>query len=340
MPKPMGPPPPGRHSGSVTTPASPHPTATKSAPGTPQSRPDPPPSAREPVYNIDKSQMNDLELQRMEHLKKFSKGERNSRYQVFKRACGKPGDLHRRFLAAQDTPGTKAITELFEMHFACEGNEERMKVLAKFTATKTHKEENQAVDGLMTRAQIAKHYHLPEEHPSVRSLIESAVRRGAWRRHPAAPMDPNLFLYDVLAEIKKTTTDSVEGSISLTGDMPVSSMSDLPSNILGDVAALVPQAGLDMMHPPPDPHSFADQPWGAASSVGHPMAPPPSLFCGHIDPRMTTVISSKATSLHSRGIVSEKKDLGMDEKLRASMPQIMLCPPPFTFFRFSKTICL
>jgi len=103
------------------------------------------------------------------------------------------------------------MTNLFERYFILGGDRDQL--VASFEVKKTHSEEFGEKDRMMTQGQVALHYNLPYDHPSVKGLCEAAKHRGAFRRHPARPLDEELMLYDVLDEITKTKKDTLLASV-------------------------------------------------------------------------------------------------------------------------------
>ena len=156
-------------------------------------------------------------------MKSMSAKERNSEVQAFRRPCnskrGHDPELQAVFQAVQKLPGNKPISNMFEIYMALGKDTDALKMKYTITAEKSHEVGKKNMDGMMTRGQMARHYNLPEDSPSIQAMIDKAVAVGAYQLHPRVPEDPNLVMYDTLLEMSKTTSDKLTGNIKGEGDV-------------------------------------------------------------------------------------------------------------------------
>jgi hypothetical protein len=55
----------------------------------------------------------------------------------------------------------------------------------------------------LTRAQLADHYKMTVDSPSIANLIRKKTLTGLYRLHPESPEDPDLVLYDCFTELSQ-----------------------------------------------------------------------------------------------------------------------------------------
>lgn len=75
-------------------------------------------------------------------------------------------------------------------------------------------------DALLTHSQLADHYKLDMNHPSIIRIITRKRAAGLFRRHPEVPDDDFMVLYDCKTEMSRSTQDFTgRNSINRTGPL-------------------------------------------------------------------------------------------------------------------------
>jgi len=151
----------------------------------------------------------------------MSKKDRNTTYNKFKTAMNTPVD-HKKppkaicdaWAAAISCTSRKATTHMFEHFVMTAGDYTEM--LATITGTRVHEESSEEKDRWFTQSQLAGHYNLPIEHPSILNIIGKKKALGLYRLHSEAPEDAFLTLFDCMAEMSKTKKDIMRVSASLS----------------------------------------------------------------------------------------------------------------------------
>ena len=140
--------------------------------------------------DMPRAQLTPEHMQRLQQVTSMSAKERNSEAQAFRRLCnskrGHDPELQAVFQAVQKLPGNKPISNMFEIYMVLGKGTDALKMKYTITAEKSHEVEKKNMDGMMTRGQMARHYNLPEDSPSIQAMIDKAVAVGTYQLHPRA----------------------------------------------------------------------------------------------------------------------------------------------------------